>query len=291
MSAINFVSALPQSHVVANFNANDNNTLWITISQSPGVGNPYFSLPLLNDLCTLFQSVKSSGVTWISNGAAQPVHYAVLKSAHPDYFSLGGDLAHFRECIRQQDKKALCDYSMLCADMVYEWSTSLNQQATTIALVQGRALGGGFETALSADLLIAEEHSEFGFPEILFGLFPCTGGMSLLTRRVGVYQAERMMTNGKIYKAAELKEMGVVDELCPKGQGELTVEKIIAIHAKQRTPRLMLQRSRHRVAPLNYEELQTVVDEWVEAAMALGEKDLRVMDMLIQLQRSSAAVG
>jgi len=173
--------------------------------------------------------------------------------------------------------------------MIYDWSTVLNRQATTIALVQGRALGGGFEAALAADFLIAEEHSEFGFPEILFGLFPCTGGMSLLARRIGVYQAERMMTNARIYSAAELKALGVVDEICAQGQGAVTVEKLIAAHATHRIARLMLQRGRHRLTRLNYEELRTVVDEWVETAMTLGEDDLRVMDMLIRMQQASIA--
>jgi DSF synthase len=167
---------------------------------------------------------------------------------------------------------------------MYAWATRLNNQATTIALVQGRALGGGFEAALSADYLIAEEHSEFGFPEILFGLFPCTGGMSLLARRVGVYAAERMMTDGRIYSATELKEKGIVDEVCAKGEGKLAVHRFIANHGKHRDARLTLQRARHRMAPLDYRELLTVVEEWVDSAMNLPEADFKVMDMLIRLQ-------
>jgi len=161
-----------------------------------------------------------------------------------------------------------------------------NRQTTTVALIQGRALGGGFESALASDFLIAEEQSEFGFPEILFGLFPCTGGMSLLSRRVGVHEAERMMTNGRIYSAAELKEKGIVDEICAKGEGPAAVEKFIAVHARHRTARVMLQHSRYRLAPLSYDELRTVVDEWVEAAMGLGEADLRVMEMLVRMQQA-----
>jgi DSF synthase len=266
------------------FDAEANNALWITFSQATADATPYFSPPLLQDLLELLESMKSTGVAWPSNGTMQPVHYAILRSAHPDYFSLGGDLTHFRECIRRGDKKSLHDYSSLCADMMYEWTTALSRQATTIALVQGRALGGGFEIALGADFIVAEEHSEFGFPEILFGLFPCTGGMSLLAQRIGAHAAERMMTDGRIYSAATLKDMGVVDEVCPKGQGETAVEKFIATHAKHRTARLMLQRSRRRIAPLDRNELRTVVDEWVETAMGLGKEELRVMEMLIQMQ-------
>ena len=289
MGAVDFVLQMQESRVIAEFDDKPANVLWVTMRRSLESRNQYFSIPLLNDMRDLLQLLRNNSVTWTADGAVKPVHYAVLKSEHPDYFSLGGDLGHFHACIQQRDSEALRAYSMQCADMIYEWATVLNNQATTIALVQGRALGGGFEAALSADFLIAEEHSEFGFPEILFGLFPCTGGMSLLARRVGVHQAERMMTNGRIYSAAELKEMGIVDEVCPSGDGIAATEALIANHAKRRTARLMLQRGRHRVAPLDYEELKTVVDEWVETAMMLPNDQLRAMEMLSQMQRGSIA--
>jgi DSF synthase len=289
MGVIEFISPLKPSRVAANFKVSQNNALWITMAQSPVGRSQNFSLDLLHDLSTLHESIKSNRGGWVANGSMHPIQYVILKSAHPDYFSLGGDLGFFRECIQQKNRTALRDYSMSCVDMIYDWSTQLNTQATSIALVQGRALGGGFEAALASDYVIAEEHSEFGFPEILFGLFPCTGGMSLLARRIGVYQAERLMSNGRIYSATELKDMGVIDEVCPTGHGAATVEKFITGHAKHRSARMALQRGRHRLSPLNYRELRTVVTEWVEAAMNLGADDLRVMDMLIQMQRARIA--
>ncbi len=261
------------------------NLLWITMKRAADGGCQNFSMPLLYGLRDVLHSIKDSSGCWMADGEVHPVHYAVLNSSHPDYFSLGGDLKHFLGCIGRKDREGLHGYSQMCLDIMYDWATVLNSQATTIALVQGRALGGGFEAALSADYLIAEEQSEFGFPEILFGLFPCTGGMSLLARRVGVYEAERMMSDARIYSAAELKEKGVVDELCPKGEGRLAVERFVANHSKHRDARMALQRARYRMAPLDYRELSTVVDEWVEAAMKLSEADLKVMDMLIRLQR------
>lgn len=277
-------------HIATHFDPHANHTLWITLPESIDGDPPYFAPVLLQDLLALLQGMKTRGVTWPSNGALQPVHYTVMKSAHPDYFSLGGDLAHFHACIGRHDRAALHGYSLQCADMLYEWSSILSREATTIALVQGRALGGGFETALAADFIVAEEHSEFGFPEILFGLFPCTGGMSLLAQRIGARAAERMLSDGKIYTAAVLKDMGVVDEVCARGQGEMAVEKFIGVHARHRPARLMLQRGRHRIAPLDREELRRVVDEWTETALALGKTELRVMEMLIKMQRSRAAV-
>jgi DSF synthase len=284
MSVVELVTPLHQSRVGTFFNGNQHNTLWISMRKAPDSESPNFSLDLLREGSALYKKLQNQQCTWLANGAMQRVHYAVLKSEHPDYFSLGGDLRHFRECIKQRDSEGLRAYAMLCMDMVYDWATRINHQSTSVTLVQGRALGGGFEAALASDYLIAEEHSEFGFPEILFGLFPCTGGMSLLSRRVGLYEAERMMSNGKIYSARELFEKGVVDVVCPQGGGEAAVEKFIAAHAKHRGARMALQRARNRLMPLRYDELRQVVNDWVDAAMTLPAEELRVMDMLIKMQ-------
>ena len=286
MSALELLAPLKQPRVSTQFKAEQHHSLVVTMAKADAGESQNFSLELLGDLCELYKSIQNGGGTWLANGVMQPINYVVLQSANPDYFSLGGDLAHFRECIQMGDKRSLRDYAMTCIDMIYDWSSHLGRRTTTISLVQGRALGGGFEAALASDYLIAEEQSEFGFPEILFGLFPCTGGMSLLARRVGIYQAERMMSNGKIYSARELKDLGVIDEICPTGKGPVTVERFIAEHQKHWLARLAMQRGRQRMSPLNYEELRTVVDEWVEIALGLGDTDLRVMDMLIKMQRA-----
>src|SRR3546814_9347236 len=96
---------------------------------------------------------------------------------------MGGDLRFFRDCIQRRDASTLRDYSMRCLELLLSWDGGIKDTTTSIALVQGRALGGGFEMALGMDYLIAEEHSSFGFPEIMFGLFPCTGPMGLDRKR------------------------------------------------------------------------------------------------------------
>ena len=174
--------------------------------------------------------------------------------------------------------------------MMVERCACSNPDVSSISLVQGRALGGGFETALAADYLIAEEQSTFGFPEIMFGLFPCTGAMSLLTRRMPVHQAQRLMTSGKVYSAYALHAMGLVDEVCGKGDGVMAVERYIARHARRRGAHLGVRRAAERTSPLDLAELLQVVEEWAELALGLSEKDLRVMDMLISMQYGRAIV-
>ena len=177
---------------------------------------------------------------------------------------------------------------MRCLDLLEAWSGRLKDTTTSIALIQGRALGGGFEMALSTDYLIAEEHSSFGFPEIMFGLFPCTGAMGLLSTRIGARQAERMMTNKKIYSAAELYDMGLLDEVCATGEGELAVERFIANHSSRLKARLKVQQSRCRHTSLDHAEGVRIVEDWVETAMCLSAEELRTMDMLIMMQEREA---
>ncbi len=291
MSVVELVAPLHSTRVSTSFNQNQHNTLWISMSRAPLGDSQKFSLDLLREGAALYRKLQSQNGYWVVDGSMCHIDYAVLRSENPEFFSLGGDLAYFRDCIRHRNAQNLRAYAMLCVDMVFDMSTKLNDNATTVTLVQGRALGGGFEAALSSDYIIAEEQSEFGFPEILFGLFPCTGGMSLLARRVGVYQAERMMNSGRIYSASELKDMGIVDEVCPRGRGAFAVEKFIEDHNRHRYARMALQRARRRLTPIDYRELETVVSDWVEVAMSLQPEDLRVMDMLIQMQGARASTG
>jgi len=259
-------------------------TLSLSLLAVPGQRHS-FTLATVRALELATQAIDSAPA-WDTAAGSEPIDYLVMRSEHKDYFSMGGDLEHFRHCIRASDRDSLMRYSMRCLDLMYGWATRWNGRMTTVALVQGRALGGGFETALSADFLIAEEQSTFSFPEILFGLFPCTGGMGLLARRVGVHQAERMMTNGRIYGAAELHDLGVVDELCPRGTGLGAVHKFIKKHARHGSARLAIQRSRYRLAPLDYADLRAVVDDWVDAAMSMKQSDLAIMEQLLRMQQA-----
>ncbi|SCC94260.1 putative Enoyl-CoA hydratase/carnithine racemase [Thiomonas sp. X19] len=264
------------------------NALWISMTiQRSRPQN--FSNKLLQALQGLINHVCENQGLWGNEEGGDPIHYAVLRSRHPNYFNLGGDLNYFLDCIRRGDPDSLRNYSMQCLDMIYQWATAITRQSTTIALVQGRALGGGFETALSADYIVAEEHAEFGFPEILFGLFPCTGGMSLLARRIGVYEAEKIMRNGKIYSAIELEEIGIIDRVCPSGTGESAIGEFIIEHSKRRKARQALQHAKARMTALNYEELNSVVNDWVAAAMCLTDNELRVLETLVKMQRSEFA--
>src|SRR3989475_5850624 len=182
-------------------------------------GTACFSLGLLKDirghdnaLATNGGKVEVEGVTFTAN------HY-VLASRTPRVFNLGGDLALFVLLIKARDRDALAHYARLCIDNMYpRIHNFFSPVLTKIALVQGDALGGGFECALASDLIVAEESAQLGFPEILFNLFPGMGAYSLLSRRIGMRAAEDLILSGRVLTAAKLHEMGVVDLLCKDGE-------------------------------------------------------------------------
>lgn len=281
---MNFASANTHSRVTAEVRRQKKDSLWLTLHRDANRGVHNFTPALLGELRSVIDGLRRTDGQWPVGSTTTDIGYLVLKSSDPEYFSVGGDLKHFRTCIAEGNAAALLGYSSQCLDLLADWSNLLKDRMTSIALVQGRALGGGFEMALSADYIIAEEHSSFGFPEIMFGLFPCTGAMGLLARRVGAIRAERMMTENKIYTAQQLLDMGVIDEVCPTGAGERTTEAYIARHTARQKAFLKVQQSRIRMSPFDYVEAEQIVHDWVELAMGLTAEELRTLDMLILMQ-------
>jgi len=98
----------------------------------------------------------------------------------------------------------------------------------TIASVFGFALGGGFELALSCDLIVASEDAVFGLPETRVGLIPAGGGTQLLTRKVGVSRAKELIFRGRRFDAREAKELGLVAEVTSRQDLETWTMQVAA---------------------------------------------------------------
>lgn len=222
------------------------------------------------------------------------VKYFVIASRVAGTFSLGGDLSLFMRHIAARDRDALYRYAVSCVACSYAVHSHLGRPGvTSIALVQGQALGGGFESALAANVLIAERGVRMGLPEILFNLFPGMGAMTFLGRRVGHALAEKIIRSGKLYLAEELHDLGVVDILAEPGEGELAVHEYVRREEKSRNGILALRAAREISQPVSYDELVRITEIWVDAALRLEAKDLRMMERLVNRQtgKAHAAAG
>jgi DSF synthase len=250
-----------------------------------------FTNQLLHELRAYIDSITDAGGSIHHQGGVHRVRYGVLASRTPGIFNLGGDLALFRAAIGSGDREALVAYGERCIDDLYPWHRNCDLDMTTIALVQGDALGGGFEAALSASVLIAEESARMGFPEILFNLFPGMGAYSFLARKIGRRAAERLITSGTIYSARELYDLGVVDVITPDGTGEAAVYSYVKRHAKQGNGRRAFEQARNEFEPVTRDELTRVVNIWADAALRLEERDLRMMERLVRAQARNGEGG
>jgi enoyl-CoA hydratase/carnithine racemase len=91
-----------------------------------------------------------------------------------------------------------------------------------IAAVEGFAMGGGCEVALSCDLIIASASAVFGLPEVGLGLIPGEGGTQLLPRRIGLNRAADLLLTGRRVHAEEALHIGLADRLVPEGAARST---------------------------------------------------------------------
>ena len=259
-------------------------TLWTYMTP---VDRPNFNRAMLRD----FQRWQAE----IGREFADPeegLRYLVLGSRFPGVFNLGGDLQLFAGFIASGDRDALVRYGRDCVSILYNNLRRLELPIVTVALVQGDALGGGFEAALSFNVIVAEKGARFGLPEIAFGLFPGMGAHSLLSRKIGLAKAEEMMLSNRLYTAEEMYEMGIVHIVAEPGCGEEAVRAYIAKSVRRQVGHRGIYHASSLSDPVTLEELNAIVEVWADSALRLSESDLKLMRRLGAAQtRLGEALG
>ena len=165
---------------------------------------------LLNELKHFLQNLdikNSSGILIVGSGNKA--------------FSAGGDLKH----MMQLNEKGGRDLSQLAQTV-----TLLIEQLPlpVIACVDGFALGGGCELAMSCDFIYATQKSKFGQPEVKVGLMPGFGGIVRLAKLIGPALAKELIYTGRIISAFEAEKMGLVNKLF-KDRDELMLSALKTI--------------------------------------------------------------
>ena len=254
----------------------DQEILWYYMNPD---NRPCFTPELLSDLRN-FQKEAGERI----RNEQLSAKYLVVASHIPSVFNLGGDLNLFKGLIENRDRNGLAAYGKACIDILYPNYMALDLPVTTISLIQGKALGGGMEAAISSNVIIAERSAQMGLPEILFNMFPGMGAYSFLSRQVGPKMAERIILSGDTYSAEQLYEMGVVDIVCDDGEGIAAVYDFVKRQKRMGNSTTAMHKVARRVNPVPYQELIDITEIWADAALKLTEKDLKKMDRLVRAQ-------
>lgn len=217
-----------------------------------------------------------------------PLRYLILGSRAPGVFCFGGDLTLFHGLIRERNRDALAAYGYRCVEILDRNTHALDLPILTIGLAQGQALGGGFESLLSFDFIIAERSSTFGLPEVTFGLFPGMGAHVLLSRKLGAAMADRIILSNEVYTAEQMYDLGIVHQVVPDGEGEAAVREFMARSDRRHAGLVNARRAMRVSTPIEMAEYYRIVDLWADAALQLREQDLKLMQRLASAQARKA---
>lgn len=133
----------------------------------------------------------------------------VMQGAGGRAFSVGIDLKE-RQTLSDQEADAFR------RQVVFPFYLALHERTKPlVAAVDGYCLGGGFELALAADVIVAAETAQFGLPEVRWGMIPAGGGLQMLTRIIGPLRAKDLALTGRRITAHEAWTMGIVSRLVP----------------------------------------------------------------------------
>ncbi len=137
---------------------------------------------------------------------ADPHIGAIVLTGNERAFAAGADIKEMAEAT---------PVDMLNREYIELFDRIREVKKPLIAAVSGWCLGGGFELAMTCDLIIASETAKFGQPEINLGIIPGAGGTQRLTRTVGKYLAMEMVLNDRRLTAEEAARFGLVNRVVP----------------------------------------------------------------------------
>jgi len=134
-------------------------------------------------------------------------------------FSTGADVSDFLEL----DREEIYRFAEL-GQKVFDRIES--SEKPSIAVINGYALGGGMELALSCDIRVASERAKLGFPEVNLGLIPGWGGIRRAARLIGVSKSKYLAMTGELLDSKRAEELGLVDLVVPHQELKRRAEEI-----------------------------------------------------------------
>jgi enoyl-CoA hydratase len=190
-------------------------------------------------------------------------HALIIYSEMKPGFCAGADLRELYQRSQSLKKK---DAVAGVRDFLERIHRVLNQidstPLTTIAAVHGVTFGGGFELALTCDLIIADKMARFCFPELRLGLIPGFGGIPRLKRDLGNAVVRDLLLTGRSFNTAKAQQIGLVSQVV--GEGEVLRAARATAAQIGKFDRATAAAGKKFIKPVPYEELQREIDIFCE---------------------------
>ncbi len=212
---------------------------WVAVRRDGFVAELVLDRPqAMNAVST--EMARSIAAACAALGADRDVRAVVLTSTHDRAFCVGADL-------KERNSFSDADLGRQRPVARAAYTGVLELPVPAIAAVHGYALGGGFELALSCDVIVADRTAVVALPEVSVGVIPGGGGTQLLPRRVGAARAAELVFSARRVAADEARELGLVDQLVDAGEartaalelaGRIAAHSPVGLRAAKRALRL-----------------------------------------------------
>jgi enoyl-CoA hydratase len=194
---------------------------------------------------------------------AQHAHALIISSSRKEGFCAGADL---RQLYTEGQTLATSKRVALVREFLERIHRVLNAideaPVVTIAAVHGVTFGGGFELALTCDLIIADKMARFCFPELRLGLIPGFGGIPRLKRDLGNAVVRDLLLTGRSINATKAQSVGLVSQVTAEGDA-LRVARATAAQI-QKFDRSTTVAAKQFIKPIPREELRREIDIFCE---------------------------
>jgi enoyl-CoA hydratase/carnithine racemase len=190
-------------------------------------------------------------------------HALIISSARAEGFCAGADLRELYERSQALGAKERAAGVHDFLERIHHVMNAIDEAPiTTIAAVHGVTFGGGFELALTCDLIIADKMARFCFPELRLGLIPGFGGIPRLKRDVGNAVVRDLLLTGRSINAAKAQSIGLVSQVAAEGEA-LPVARAAAAQVKK-FDRATAAAAKRFIKPVPHEELRREIEIFCE---------------------------
>jgi enoyl-CoA hydratase len=190
-------------------------------------------------------------------------HALILYSTLAAGFCAGADLRELYIRSEAMEKAAAIQGVRDFLERVHSVMNTIDAAPlTTIAAVHGVTFGGGFELALTCDLIIADKMARFCFPELRLGLIPGFGGIPRLKRDLGNGVVRDLLLTGRSFNATKAQQVGLVSQVAAEGQALQVARATAAQLGKFDRPTAIA--AKQFIKPIPYDELKREIDIFCE---------------------------